>query len=462
MLQTPAIKAKAETPTAAPSAKDKDPSPGSLEPDFSSYFSKMMAAAPAANQGSMLAQPVPTSPPPRPPSPARQPVPAASGAQTAAAASAAGAAQAAAAGVQAPVPAKDPQPVQQHDSSQGSATGSQAQGTPSAPGTGAKTAAPASGTTQTPANGGTTPGAPLQAATPPAPPGPANGTAPGADAQSAAKAKDALAQAYPGGNFQTQFGDAGTAVTNKPPLTEFTNQIQMDPKPGAEMPAPAAEAAAAVPAAAAATSGLALAASLPAAQVAGAASLLAVPLATGRDTVGAPSPLAGNLASAQAVGAAAAPGAASAVRVTAPNAGQPALATQQQSPMAQVDGTIRWLVKNNEQGAELQLHPESLGRVQIKLKVEGNVVHAKLWASEAASMPALQEHRSFLEASLKQQGLTLGSFDLQHGHRDDQAPLPAPSQSARSSFQDAPAAGQESPAASAPTSSNANRIEYVA
>jgi len=130
--------------------------------------------------------------------------------------------------------------------------------------------------------------------------------------------------------------------------------------------------------------------------------------------------------------------------------------------MDQVDGTIRWLVKNNEQGAELQLHPESLGRVQIKLKVEGNVVHAKLWASEAASMPALQEHRSFLEASLKQQGLTLGSFDLQHGHRDDQTPLPAPSQPLRSSFQDAPAAGQESPIASASTSANANRIEYVA
>jgi flagellar hook-length control protein FliK len=181
----------------------------------------------------------------------------------------------------------------------------------------------------------------------------------------------------------------------------------------------------------------------------------------------APSPgaaLSGNLAPAMAVGAAAAPGAFGAVRVTAAQTADPPMPTKRQNPMAQVDGTIRWLVKNQDQGAELQLHPESLGRVQIKLKVEGNVVHAKLWASEASAIPVMQEHRAFLEDSLKSQGLVLGSFDLQHGRRDDQAPTPSsqPSASAISGLSERPRTGQETPAVPAAAAPRGNRIEYVA
>ncbi len=129
-----------------------------------------------------------------------------------------------------------------------------------------------------------------------------------------------------------------------------------------------------------------------------------------------------------------------------------------------MDGTIRWLVKNQDQGAELQLHPESLGTVQIKLKVDGSVVHARIWASEAAAVPVLQEHRSFLESSLKSQGLTLGSFDLQQGHREQQQPLPAPSEPASSMpiGLTTGQTGQETPAALGPMAVQTSRIEYVA
>ncbi len=97
-----------------------------------------------------------------------------------------------------------------------------------------------------------------------------------------------------------------------------------------------------------------------------------------------------------------------------------------QSPKAnatfeQVDGSIRWLIQNHEKGAEIQLNPESLGRVVIKLRMEGGEVHAKLWASEASTVPILQDQKAALEASLRQQGLTLGSFDLQQGRRGDDA-----------------------------------------
>jgi flagellar hook-length control protein FliK len=170
------------------------------------------------------------------------------------------------------------------------------------------------------------------------------------------------------------------------------------------------------------------------------------------------------MAAAQAVGAGALPGAAGSVRVTAPAASEDALPTGQQSLLSQVDGSIRWLVKNQDQGAELQLHPESLGRIQIKLKVEGTVVHAKVWASEASAVPVLQDHRSMLETSLKAQGLTLGSFDLQHGRKDQQAPLPTPSGTASSpsSNQQPVLTGQETPVLAAAAPARSSRIEYVA
>jgi flagellar hook-length control protein FliK len=157
------------------------------------------------------------------------------------------------------------------------------------------------------------------------------------------------------------------------------------------------------------------------------------------------------------------PRASGAVRVTPSTAAQAGLATPQKSLLDQVDGTIRYLVKNQDQSAELQLHPESLGRVQISLKVEGTVVHAKVWASEASAIPVMQDHRSFLESSLKAQGMSLGSFDLQQGRKQDQTPLPTSSEATPVLTRNLEPAGtgQESPI---PVSmpSTASRIEYVA
>jgi flagellar hook-length control protein FliK len=92
-----------------------------------------------------------------------------------------------------------------------------------------------------------------------------------------------------------------------------------------------------------------------------------------------------------------------------------------QAPMSQLEGSVRWLLRSEAKGAELQLHPENLGRVTVHLKIDGTEVHAKVWATEASTMPMLREHKTFLESSLKEQGLTLSSFDLQHGKGGHQA-----------------------------------------
>jgi flagellar hook-length control protein FliK len=274
----------------------------------------------------------------------------------------------------------------------------------------------------------------------------------------AAKAQAALEQANPGLRVQFQFGDPAAQPTSKPALSEFMNQIKVE----LQSPSFAGVGSGSGESAATATPQL-----LPTLQLPVPTEQQATLLALGQPVKeGAPAAasLQSTLTPSEVVGAGAALGATGSVRVTPTTQAAPAAPLQRETPMSQVDSTIKWLIKNKDQSAELQLHPESLGRVQIKLKVEGTEVHAKLWASEASAMPILQEHRAFLEASLKAQGLTLGSFDLQHGRQSDQAPLPNPDSAPAPLIAAAPlaATGQEAPALLTPGPAGAHRIEIVA
>lgn len=131
------------------------------------------------------------------------------------------------------------------------------------------------------------------------------------------------------------------------------------------------------------------------------------------------------------------------------------------APMAQVEGSLRWMLKGGAQEARLQLHPESLGQVTIHLKVEGGEVHARLWITEPASVQAVQEGRPHLEQSLREQGLQLGSFDLQQGHRPFQEAPGAPA------FREAaggtlPIARQEAPVPLVPSILTPHHVELYA
>lgn len=130
-------------------------------------------------------------------------------------------------------------------------------------------------------------------------------------------------------------------------------------------------------------------------------------------------------------------------------------------PVVQVEGGLRWMLKGGAQEAHLQLHPESLGQVTIHLKVEGGEVHARLWITESASVQTIQEGRPHLELSLKEQGLQLGSFDLQQGQRPFQE---APSTSAffERPTLDATPARQEAPAVPVASILNAHHVELYA
>jgi hypothetical protein len=119
------------------------------------------------------------------------------------------------------------------------------------------------------------------------------------------------------------------------------------------------------------------------------------------------------------------------------------------------------MLKGGSQEAQLQLHPDSLGQVTIHLRVEGGEVHARLWVSEASSVQAVQEGRPHLEASLKEQGLQLGSFDLQQGHRPFQE-APATPVYPGQPVLDLVTAGQEAPALPVATILNSRHVELYA
>lgn len=167
-------------------------------------------------------------------------------------------------------------------------------------------------------------------------------------------------------------------------------------------------------------------------------------------------PEAGSALAALATSRAASAAPASTTPVASPQAG-PA----PNPPTAQVEGSVRWMLKGGAQEAKLQLHPESLGQVTIHLKVEGGEVHARLWITEPASVQAVQEGRPHLEQSLREQGLQLGSFDLQQGQRPFQEAPSAPT--FRGSLPSDPVvARQEAPALPAPSILNPHHVELYA
>ncbi len=158
-------------------------------------------------------------------------------------------------------------------------------------------------------------------------------------------------------------------------------------------------------------------------------------------------------------------GAAGAVQAaTTLEAPQPLSQSRTAPPVLQVEGSIRWMIQNRHRGAELHLQPESLGRITIRITVEGTEVHARVWASEATTLPLLQEHRTHLEQALREQGLNLGSFDLNQGGRGDASQEPHRSQANRpvSPLEGAEAPQQDLPTADARIPGGARLLEVFA
>lgn len=131
------------------------------------------------------------------------------------------------------------------------------------------------------------------------------------------------------------------------------------------------------------------------------------------------------------------------------------------APALQVEGGLKWMLKGGAQEAQLQLHPDSLGQVTIHLKVQGGEVHVRLWVTDPTSMQAVRDGQEHLGVALREQGLQLGSFDLQQGHRPHQEAPPAPVVREHL-LPERPSTRQEAPTPTRPASLNPHHVELYA
>jgi len=105
---------------------------------------------------------------------------------------------------------------------------------------------------------------------------------------------------------------------------------------------------------------------------------------------------------------------------------EPARLAEAQRPevLQQVTSGVRILQRSGETSLKIQLHPESLGRIQLQLISEEDGVRVNMIADAESTSSMLQEHSSDLQHSLKHAGVPL--LDIAVSHHDQQPSSPYP------------------------------------
>jgi flagellar hook-length control protein FliK len=100
-----------------------------------------------------------------------------------------------------------------------------------------------------------------------------------------------------------------------------------------------------------------------------------------------------------------------------------------------VAGQVQWMVSNNLQSATLQLSPEHLGPVEVRIDVQSSQVNVSFTASHPDTRSALEQSLPQLRAILANGGLTLGQATVQQEARSGSHYAPSTSRSALSAAQ---------------------------
>ena len=80
--------------------------------------------------------------------------------------------------------------------------------------------------------------------------------------------------------------------------------------------------------------------------------------------------------------------------------------------VTQIVEEIKTLIKGNTTSMELQLHPESLGRVQIQLVAREGAITAQISAQTEAARHAIESQLSTLKESFQNQGLKVEAVEV--------------------------------------------------
>ncbi|MFL6592700.1 MAG: flagellar hook-length control protein FliK, partial [Luteimonas sp.] len=109
---------------------------------------------------------------------------------------------------------------------------------------------------------------------------------------------------------------------------------------------------------------------------------------------------------------------------------------------------VVWMAETRLGHAQLQVSPDHLGPIEVRLQIDGARVHAEFYSAQPEVRHALESSLPRLREMLGQQGLQLGQADVGHRQRDntprtpmtgsgqsdcfpDDAPLPAAMRRAR-------------------------------
>ncbi len=99
-------------------------------------------------------------------------------------------------------------------------------------------------------------------------------------------------------------------------------------------------------------------------------------------------------------------------RVAVPSAGK----TIEESIMQQINEKLNVAVKTGITEMRVMLRPESLGEVQLKIRVEGDVVMGKMYVENQQVKHIVEANLQTLKDSLTQHNLQVGSFDVDINH----------------------------------------------
>jgi flagellar hook-length control protein FliK len=113
-----------------------------------------------------------------------------------------------------------------------------------------------------------------------------------------------------------------------------------------------------------------------------------------------------------------------------PSVPQPAL-MQPANPDAgygdDLGSSVMWMAEHRIGHAAMQVSPDHLGPIEVRLQLDGARVHAEFYSAQPEVRHALEASLPRLRDLLGQQGLQLGQADVGQRHRDDtrRAPMPA-------------------------------------
>jgi len=105
----------------------------------------------------------------------------------------------------------------------------------------------------------------------------------------------------------------------------------------------------------------------------------------------------------------------------------------EENVMRQLTSRVNTAIKSGFQEVRLHLHPQSLGEVHLKLRVEGDIVVAKLAVESIQVKQIIEANSQSLRDALAQHGLTMQDLDVGvNQERDYQSEAEADRQTARS------------------------------